>query len=155
MIEQTETQILVQVVVDVPAKAMFAVLGDPARHSEIDGSGMLRGAVDAEPIAEVGQVFTMQMHDPARGDYRTVNEVLTFEPDRVIAWATADEGEPPTGVRWRWQLTPNDRGRTTVVHTYDWTNVSESDTAARAALPRVPAHALRRSITLLVAAAGG
>jgi uncharacterized protein YndB with AHSA1/START domain len=155
VIEQTETQILVQVVVDVPAANLFALLADPRRHAEIDGSGLVMGDVAARPITAVGQVFTMAMSDPSRGDYRTDNEVLAFEPDRLIAWSTADAGQPPAGVRWRWQLDPAGPGRTTVVHTYDWTNVTDPELLAAGSFPRVPAVAMRHSIRRLVALARG
>jgi uncharacterized protein YndB with AHSA1/START domain len=153
VIEQTETQILVQVVVPVPAADLFALLADPRRHAEIDGSGLVQGDVDAQPVTAVGQSFTMQQSDPRRGDYRTDNEVIAYEPDRLIAWSTADAGQPPAGVRWRWQLDPAGPGRTTVVHTYDWTNVSDPEVLAAGAFPRVPAVALRQSIRRLVALA--
>lgn len=152
MIEQTETQILVQVVVPVPAAALFELLADPRRHAEIDGSGRVMGDVDARPITATGQVFTMAMSDPTRGDYRTDNEVLALEPDRLIAWSSTEAGQPQIGVRWRWQLDPAGPGRTTVVHTYDWTNVSDPEAGA---FPRVPAVALRQSIRRLVALAAG
>ena len=81
--------------------------------------------------------------------------MLAYEPDRLIGWTTSDEGEPPLGVRWRWELNQAPGGRTTVVYTYDWTNVSEADRVSEGPFPRVPAGAMRRSITLLVAAATG
>ena len=152
MIEQTETQILVQVVVPVPAAALFALLADPRRHAEIDGSGLVQGDVGAQPVTAVGQSFLMRMSDAGRGDYRTDNEVIAYEPGRIIAWATAEAGQPQAGVRWRWQLDPAGPGRTTVVHTYDWTNVSDPGLGA---FPRVPAVAMRQSIRRLVALAAG
>ncbi len=145
----TETQILVQVVVDLPPAALFAVLSAPDRHPEIDGSGTVRAAVAAQEIADAGQVFTMEMRDGSRGDYRTDNHVLIFDKDHLLVWASGDEGQSPTGVRWSWQLEPAAGGRTTVVHTYDWSQVEDPS-----GFPRVPAEALRRSVSRLVAAAG-
>ena len=146
----TETQILVQVVVDVPARALFAVLSDPDRHAEIDGSGTVRAAVNPQLLTDAGQIFTMEMRNAVRGDYRTDNHVLIFDQDHLLTWASGDHGESPTGVRWSWQLEPAAGGRTTVVHTYDWSQVED-----QAGYPRVPADALRRTISRLVAAATG
>ncbi len=153
MFEKTETSIVVRDSVEVPAAALFAVLADPVRHLEIDGSGMLRPGADSRPITGVGQVFTMEMHYPSLGDYRTENHVVQFEDGRSIAWMTAREGRPPAGVRWTWELQPETDGRTTVVHTYDWSRVTDPAVLARVAFPRVSAEALEASVRRLAATA--
>lgn len=153
MIEQTESQIQVRQSVDVEAAALFAVLADPRRHVEIDGSGMLRADVSTDLISGVGQVFTMAMHYPALGDYRTENHVLEFEPGRRIVWTTAREHQPPAGVRWSWELEPDGAGRTTIVHSYDWSRVTDPAVLARVSFPRVSAEQLQQSVHRLAAAA--
>ncbi|MDQ2848137.1 MAG: polyketide cyclase [Actinomycetota bacterium] len=153
MIEQTETQIRVQQSVDVGAADLFAVLADPRRHVEIDGSGMLRADVSTELISGVGQVFTMAMHYPALGDYRTENHVLEFEPGRRISWATAREHQSPPGVRWSWDLEPEGAGRTSVLHSCDWSRVTDPAVLARVSFPRVSAEQLQQSVRRLAAAA--
>jgi uncharacterized protein YndB with AHSA1/START domain len=150
VIELTETQILVQVVVDPSPAALFAVLADPRRHPAVDGSGTVRAALSDAPVTDAGQVFTMAMHSAGRGDYVTDNHVLIFDKDHLLVWASGDQGEQPTGVRWSWQLEPAAGGRTTVVHTYDWSQVED-----QSGFPRVPAEAMRRTITRLVEAATG
>ncbi|SDX76817.1 Uncharacterized conserved protein YndB, AHSA1/START domain [Modestobacter sp. DSM 44400] len=154
MIEQSDTMIRVEQTVDVPAGELFAVLADPRRHVQVDGSGMLQADVHASPITGVGQVFTMAMHYPALGDYRTDNHVLEFDEGRRIAWTTAREGQPPAGVRWSWALEPLAGERTTVVHTYDWSQVTDPAVLARVTFPRVSADALTASVARLAAAAG-
>lgn len=96
MIEQSGTHIRVQQTVDVPAAQLFAVLADPRRHVQVDGSGMVQADVGTAPITGVGQVSTMAMHFPSLGDYRTDNHVLEFEQGRRIVWTTARGGEPPS-----------------------------------------------------------
>jgi hypothetical protein len=49
----------------VPAATVFAVLADPAAHAAIDGTGWVQEAADRAPLAEVGQVFRMDMYHPA------------------------------------------------------------------------------------------
>ena len=139
---------------EVPADSLFAVLGDPRRHVEIDGSGMLQADVHAEPVTGVGQVFTMQMHYPSLGDYRTDNHIVQFEPGRVIAWATAREGLKPAGVVWSWRLSPSAGGRTQIVHTYDWSEVTDPEVLARVTFPRVSGEELRQTMHRLITAAG-
>ena len=138
---------------DAPAPALFAVLCDPRRHVEIDGSGMLQADVDAHPVSRVGEVFTMEMHYPSLGDYRTENHIVEFEPNRAIAWTTARAGAKPAGVVWRWQLTPAGERRADVVHTYDWSAVTDPGVLARVTFPRVSGEELRQSVHRLIAAA--
>jgi hypothetical protein len=40
-----------------PAADMFLILADPRRHTDLDGSGMLRGAVSDGVVSTVGDVF--------------------------------------------------------------------------------------------------
>ena len=57
-------------VIDAPADAVFAVLADPNQHTALDGGGMVKGPEGkAAPIGGIGQVFAMNMHQDALGDY--------------------------------------------------------------------------------------
>jgi hypothetical protein len=113
----------------VPASAavLFRILSDPGRHTELDGTGMLRGAVTAGPVTAVGDVFTMRMHYSKLGDYEMDNHVVEFEPDRRIAWEpVAGRGHPDVGQddarwghRWGYTLEPAGLGATLVTETYD------------------------------------
>ena len=161
--ERRAQAIVVRARTAVPAAALFAVLRDPRRHPELDGSATVRAAADAAPLTRVGQVFTMAMHLDLLGDYRTENHVLALEEDRLLAWTTATVGQPPAGVRWSWELhsatggtggTGGTAGATTVTHTYDWSGVTDPAVLARVTFPRIPADALEDSVRRLVAAAG-
>src|SRR5579863_8839982 len=55
--------------IEAPADQIFELLADPRRHTELDGSGMLRGAVSDETITRVGDAFEMRMHLDEIGDY--------------------------------------------------------------------------------------
>ena len=68
----------------IPGGHHFKVLAFPQRHTEFDGSGMLRGADIDRPICAVGETFNMKMHRLGR-DYM-VNHVVDLEPDRRISW---------------------------------------------------------------------
>ena len=153
MIEQGPTSIVVRETVAVPAGDLFAVLVDPRRHVEIDGSGMLQPGVESRPVTAVGDVFTMAMRYPSLGDYRTENHVVDFAAGRSIAWMTAREGQPPAGVRWSWQLAPVDDRRTEIVHAYDWSQVSDPAVLARVSFPRVGGEAMQDTVRRLAAAA--
>ena len=151
---RTDTSITLEQDADSPAPALFAVLADPRCHVEMDGSGMLQAAEDAKVIDHVGQVFSIAMHYPSLGDYVTDNRVVEFEPDRRLAWATGRRGQPPAGVRWGWQLTPLAEAGTRIVHTYDWSRVTDLAVLARVSFPRVSPDQLQASIDRLIALAG-
>jgi hypothetical protein len=115
--------------IEAPAPLIFEILANPPRHMEFDGSDMLRGAVDDDPVSDVGDVFIMKMHRLGR-DYFMINRVVEFEPDRLIAWepapgdlATAG-GDPcrvgvPAGYRWGFDLSPDGDDATVVTEIFD------------------------------------
>ena len=110
-----------------PASEIFRVLADPGRHTELDGSGMLRGAVTSDVITGVGDVFVMQMYFSEHGDYQMNNCVVEFEQDRLIGWEPApghghpdeEEGTDRWGHRWSFSLVPDGPGATVVTESYD------------------------------------
>lgn len=152
MTQQTDTSIVVDEVVDASPNRLFELLADPANHQDVDGSGMVRAAAGSAPVTGVGQTFLMDMHQPGR-DYQTENHVTGFAPGQLIEWMPARVGASPFGVRWRWELSAVDSERTRVVHTYDWSGVTDPATLARITLPRVPASDLERSVRRLAALA--
>ena len=118
------------------ASAIFRVLADPACHTALDGSGMLRGARRPPVLAQVGDTFTMAMYLPALGDYLMLNRVVAFERDRLIVWeptpgdsvSARNSGLPigtPQGYRWGFQLEPNGDA-TIVTELFDCTDAAQS-----------------------------
>jgi hypothetical protein len=112
-----------------PTVMIFRVLSDPERHKELDGSGMLRGAVTTTPISGVGDVFIMKMYVAELGDYEMNNHVVEYELDRRIGWEPEagrghrDAAAQATGARWghRWsyELVPDGPGATIVTEIYE------------------------------------
>lgn len=150
---RTDTSITLEQDAASSAPALFALLADPRRHVQMDASGMLQAAADATVIDHVEQVFSMAMHYPSLGDYITDNRVVDFEPDRRLTWATGRRGQPPAGVRWGWQLTPLNDAQTRIVHTYDWSRVTDPAVLARVSFPRVSPDQLQASVDRLIALA--
>jgi uncharacterized protein YndB with AHSA1/START domain len=151
MIDQTETCVRVERTADAAADGLFAVLVDPRRHVEIDGSGTLRADRDSTLIAGIGQVFSMAMHHPDLGDYTSENHIVEFEAGRRITWETTRDGKTPPGFRWGWELTPTSPSQTTVVHTYDWSRVTDQAVLDRVNFPRVSAAEMQETVNRLVA----
>jgi uncharacterized protein YndB with AHSA1/START domain len=101
--------------VDAPPEEVFALLADPRRHTEIDGSGSVQGVVSGPERLALGATFGMSMKIGA--PYRVVNTVVEFEEGRRIAWCHFAKA------RWRYRLTPIATG-TTVTETFDWSGSS-------------------------------
>ena len=107
--------------VKAPPAEVFALLADPSRHREIDGSGTLRDADGGATRLALGDVFGMRMQaGPA--PYRMLNEVVEFEADRRIAWQARPDrawaAKAIGGRIWRYELAARDGG-TLVRETWD------------------------------------
>jgi hypothetical protein len=121
--------------INAPAARIFSILVDPAMHPSIDGTGMLRSAVDSELLSKVGDVFYMTMVHWDVGNYVVQNHVVEFEQDRRIAWdplvdsIEKAEYEPDASgspqQRWGWQLEPLSDGNTRVTEFFDCTRCTE------------------------------
>jgi uncharacterized protein YndB with AHSA1/START domain len=115
--------------ISAPASGIFSVLADPASHPRIDGSGMLRYAIDPRPVRAIGDEFVMAMHNDEMGDYEMANVVVEFEPERAIVWeprlsgATRPEDVAEIGnsahQRWGFRLVEDGDGSTLVTETFD------------------------------------
>ena len=102
-------------------EAVFDLLTDVRRHSELDGSGMLLGAPVGPDRLKLGSEFSMAMRQ-GRRRYRSHSRVVEFEQDRLIAWETTGRWRGHRyvgGQRWRYRLTPADGG-TQVTQSYVW-----------------------------------
>jgi hypothetical protein len=100
--------------IDAPAHEIFRILADPGRHSDLDGSGMLRGPAANTVISGVGDVFVMKMHYPALGDYEMNNHI--GHPGR---------SENRWGHRWSYELIPDGPHATIVTEIYDCSRAPE------------------------------
>jgi uncharacterized protein YndB with AHSA1/START domain len=128
-----ETRQVVTGTVDAAPDKVFAVLCDPARHPEFDGSSMCAASADG-PVTAVGQTFVVDMYREGLGNYQIRNKVVAFEPGRRFVFEpfleTSNEtvdgllnGIKPGGHTWGFDLEPTGDGRTRVTHIYDWTNI--------------------------------
>ncbi len=113
-------QVGVERVVAASPQEVFALLADPRRHREIDGSGTLRETVDGPPRLHRGARFGMKMH--LGGPYEMTNTVVEFEEGRRIAWQPRPTNAVAAlvigGRVWRYELEPVEGG-TLVRETWD------------------------------------
>ncbi|ANY06590.1 SRPBCC family protein [Pseudonocardia sp. HH130630-07] len=111
-----------------PAAVIFELVADPAQQPRWDGNDNLAHADDAQRVRAAGETFRTTL---TNGGVRE-NRVVEFTEGRAIAWTPSEPGSAPPGHLWRWELSPLDDGRTLVVHTYDWTRLTDPGRLVRA-----------------------
>jgi hypothetical protein len=139
----------VQRAVAAPASDIFAVLTDPLGHVAIDSSGMLMAA-SGDTVAKAGDTFVVHMDREALNDYPlglydVTVEILTFEPDREIAWTV--RGAFDIGHVYGYRLEPIAEG-TLVTSYYDWSAIEQNWKDA-AIFPVISETALRATLGIL------
>jgi hypothetical protein len=133
------------------AATIFSVLCDPMGHVAIDSSGMLMDA-DGDPVGAVGDTFVVHMdrealNDYPMGRYDVTVHIVTFVPDREVAWTIEGQIKPPLRHVYGYRLEP--AGDATMVTSYyDWSGI---DVAWRDAdvFPVIPESALRATLGIL------
>jgi uncharacterized protein YndB with AHSA1/START domain len=150
----TEEQRIVSArrVVKADPAVVFELIADPARQPEWDGNDNLATAEPGQRVRAAGEVFTTTL---TNGHVRD-NQVEQFVEGRLIAWRPRPQGQTPPGHLWRWELTPITDGAepaVEVVHTYDWTELTDESRFPRARA--TTADKLQGSVDRLAALAEG
>jgi hypothetical protein len=96
-----------------PASELFAIVADPRRHHELDGSGTVGDNIRAPEHLEKGSRFTTKMRMYGV-PYRMTSTVTALTPDQLIEW------RHPFGHRWRWELHATSPTTTRVTETFDF-----------------------------------
>jgi hypothetical protein len=139
----------VQRAVAASAEEIFALLCDPRGHVAIDSSGMLMAA-SGDTVTGAGDAFVVHMDREALNDYPlglydVTVEIVTFEPDREIAWTV--HGQLDLGHVYGYRLEPAAEG-TLVTSYYDWSAAGQEWKDA-AIFPVIPESALRATLGIL------
>lgn len=96
-----------------PAEELFAMLANPHRHHEVDGSGTVQPEVIGPRELLLGDKFTVGMR-LGGVPYRMTSTVTDLVPGRVVEW------EHPFKHRWRWEFEPQEDGSTLVTEVFDY-----------------------------------
>ena len=97
-----------------PVADVFALIVDPHRHPEIDGSGTVRDVdVKGPHRLHQGDAFTVGMTQYGV-PYKIKSRATAVEENRLVEW------QHPLGHRWRWELTEVSPGTTKVTETFDY-----------------------------------
>jgi hypothetical protein len=132
--------------VQAPAAELFAIVADPYRHGELDGSGTVMDTVSGPHRLAKGEKFSVKMKQ--RGvPYRITSRVTEFDDGRVVEW------RHPMGHRWRWELTPQSENSTLVTETFDYSHIGPARVLGLElfGVPKQNAAAIEATLTKLQA----
>lgn len=110
------------------AGRIFELVANPAQQPRWDANDNLSEAPPGQRVRAVGDVFTMTLTTGAVRE----NHVVEFDEGLLIAWRPAEPGQETPGHMWRWELEPIDSSSTRVIHTYDWTQLTDESRIPRA-----------------------
>ncbi len=121
------------------AHDLFAILANPHRHHEVDGSGTVKPQVIGPRELRAGDRFRVAMK--MRGIPYTMTCVATeVVPDRVVEW------QHPGKHRWRWEFEPQDDGTTLVTEVFDYRPSPIAMLLERLKVPALNAKGIRDSL---------
>ena len=100
-----------RIVINAPAEKIFAVLSNPHRHKEIDGSSTIQENISGPDKLVLGSKFGMKMHLGI--DYRIKNTVVEYSENSLIAWRHLGRWI------WRYELVNIGPQITQVTETFD------------------------------------
>jgi uncharacterized protein YndB with AHSA1/START domain len=106
-------QISRSVDVNAPVAELFALVADPRRHHELDGSGTVRGNIVAPRDLVPGARFATKMR-MFGVPYRITSTVTALKPGDLIEW------RHPYGHHWRWEFEALTPTTTRVTETFDY-----------------------------------
>ena len=125
------------------AEAIFAILTDPSKHCEIDGSGMLVRLTTSNAPLTLGSTFSMRIKSGI--SYTVKNRVLEFEENRLITWAHWQ------GQRWSYALEPQEGDSTLVRETFNWSTTKLPWIIESLGVPRKNAGFMEKTLENLAA----
>ncbi|AMU22980.1 SRPBCC family protein [Mycobacteroides abscessus] len=121
-------QISRSVEVSAPVTELFAMVADPRRHHELDGSGTVGQNIRTPDRLQVGSRFSTGMRMFGL-PYRITSTVTEFDPDKVVEW------RHPLGHRWRWEFVALSPTSTRVTETFDFRNAGPIQSLLNYKLP--------------------
>lgn len=96
-----------------PAAELYAIVADPRRHHELDGSGTVGDNIKVPANLVVGSKFSMKMKMYGM-PYWITSTVTALKPDALVEW------RHPVGHSWRWEFESLSPTLTRVTETFDY-----------------------------------
>ncbi len=106
-------QVSRSVEVHAPAAELFALVSDPRRHHELDGSGSVAAFIAGPDHLVPGARFSTKMR-VFGVPYHLTSTVTAVKPNALVEWSH------PAGHHWRWEFTAVSPTITRVTETFDY-----------------------------------
>jgi hypothetical protein len=100
-----------RIVINAPAEKIFAILSNPRRHKEIDGTKTIQENISGPDKLILGSKFGMKMRLGI--NYRILNTVVEYEENSLIGWRHVGRWI------WRYELVNIGPQMTQVTETFD------------------------------------
>jgi len=100
-----------RIAINAPAEKIFAILSNPHRHKEIDGSHTIQENISGPDKLVLGSKFGMKMRLGV--NYRIKNTVVEYQENSLIAWRHLGRWI------WRYELVNIGPQMTQVTETFD------------------------------------
>ena len=100
-----------RIVINASAEKIFAILANPNRHKEIDGSSTIQENISGPDKLILCSKFGMKMHLGV--DYRILNTVVEYKENSLIGWRHVGRWI------WRYELVNLSPQMTQVTETFD------------------------------------
>jgi hypothetical protein len=100
-----------RIVINAPAEKIFAILSNPRRHKEIDGTKTIQENISGPDKLILGSRFGMKMRLGI--NYRIQNTVVEYEENSLIGWRHLGRWI------WRYELVNIGPQMTQVTETFD------------------------------------
>jgi hypothetical protein len=100
-----------RIVINAPAEKIFAILSNPRRHKEIDGTRTIQENISGPDKLVLGSKFGMKMRLGI--NYRIQNTVVEYEENSLIGWRHLGRWI------WRYELVNIGPQMTQVTETFD------------------------------------
>ena len=100
-----------RIVINAPAEKIFAILSNPRRHKEIDGTKTIQENISGPDKLVLGSKFGMKMRLGI--NYRIQNTVVEYEENSLIGWRHLGRWI------WRYELVNIGPQQTQVTETFD------------------------------------
>jgi len=112
IVDAGPNQVSRSVVVNASVADLFAIVADPRRHHELDGSGTVGLNIKAPAKLVPGARFSTKMK-MFGVPYRITSVVTALKPDELLEW------RHPVGHHWRWEFEALTPTTTKVTETFD------------------------------------
>ncbi|BAX90352.1 SRPBCC family protein [Mycobacterium shigaense] len=113
VVDRGPRQVSRRVDVAAPADDLWALVADPRRHHELDGSKTVQGNLEVPAEVVAGSKFSTSMK-MLGVPYRITSTFTVLKPYEVVEW------RHPLGHRWRWEFESLGPSLTRVTETFDY-----------------------------------